>query len=128
LTTERRYDARIETKVHMTCRIPARPCRTTMQDVSHFGCRLDVPEGNVELGGTVLVDLPGAAMFPGRVVWIRGSQVGVRFLRRLRGAPAVALGLEQAEPEVVLESQSEPRSKAEGLLSHWFRRLTGRLV
>jgi hypothetical protein len=126
LSTERRYDARIETDVHMTCRIPARPCRTTMQDVSHYGCRLDVPEGNVELGGTVLIDLPGAAMFPGSVVWIRGSQVGVRFLRRLRGAPAVALGLEEAEPEVVVDEVVQPRSKAEGLLSHWFRRLTGR--
>ena len=99
-----------------------------MQDVSHYGCRLDVPEGNVELGGTVLIDLPDAPMFPGQVVWLKGNTAGVRFLRRLDGRSAVALGLDEPEPEVVQEEVDQPRSKAEGLLSHWFRRLASRFA
>ena len=124
---ERRIEARIETDVHLTCRIPARPSRTTLHDLSHYGCRLDLTDANVELGGTVLLDFPGAPLFPGHVVWIRGNQAGVHFERPLQGAPAVALGLDQPEPEPEPYQLPEPaRDERGGLLKHWIRRLTGR--
>jgi hypothetical protein len=124
---ERRFLERIETNVHLTCRVPARPCRTILQDLSAHGCRLELPDANIELGGTVLLDLPGAARFPGRVVWVRGNVAGIHFFRQLTGAAAVALGIEEPEPEV------EPPAPVEdpdlkGFLQHWIRRLTGRLA
>ena len=123
---ERRVEDRIETSVLLMCRVPARPSRAIMHDVSHEGCRLELPQANAELGGTALLDLPGAAQFPGSVVWVRGPHVGIRFHRRLRGAVAVALGLEEPEPEPVAEPEPVQGPRTEGLLRHWIRRLTGR--
>lgn len=127
---ERRVEERIETDVHLTCRIPARPSRTILHDLSHHGCRIDLSDANVELGGTILLDFPGAPLFPGNVVWIRGDQAGIHFERPLRGAPAVALGLDAPEPEPEEVQAYEPAEDAhsEGLLRHWIRRLTGRLA
>ena len=126
---ERRLEERTETNVLLTCRVPARPCRAIMHDLSHAGCRLELPDGNVKLGGTALVDLPGAAQVPGRVVWIRGNQAGIQFHRRLTGAAAVALGLDEPEPEPVAAEALEPaeNSNLRGILRHWIRRLTGGL-
>ena len=123
---ERRVEDRTETNVLLMCRVPARPCRAIMHDVSHEGCRLELPDANAELGGTALLDLPGAAQFPGRVVWVRGTQAGIRFHRRLRGTPAIALGLEEPEPKPVFEPEPGPEPGVQGLLRHWIRRLTGR--
>jgi hypothetical protein len=120
---ERRFDTRIETNVQLGCRLPALPQRGALVDVSHYGCRMAVGTANAELGTTALIDLPGAPAFKGTVVWTNGTQVGIRFHRRLPGPPAVAFGLEQPKakpaPEVVQEYQ------AQGLLSHWVRRLFG---
>ena len=124
---ERRVENRTETNVLLTCRVPARPYRAVMHDVSLEGCRLELPDANTELGGTALIDLPGAAQYPGRVMWVSGTQMGIRFHRRLRGAPAIALGLEQPEPEPV-EPEPVAQPQPEGLLRHWIRRLTGRLA
>ena len=125
---ERRLEERIETNVLLTCRVPARPCRAIMHDLSHAGCRLELPDGNIELGGTALIDLPGVSQVTGRVVWIRGNQAGIQFHRRLAGAAAVALGLEEPEPEPVEAESSEPAEDANlgGMLRHWIRRLTDR--
>jgi hypothetical protein len=122
---ERRREERTETNVLLTCRVPARPCRVVMHDLSHTGCRLELPEMNAPLGATALLDLPGATQFPGRVVWIRGNVVGIRFLRPLRGPAAVELGIEAApEPEPDLYPAAET-SNLGGILRHWIRRLTG---
>ena len=113
---ERRREERTETNVLLTCRVPARPCRVVMHDLSHTGCRLELPEMNAPLGAT---------QFPGRVVWIRCNVVGIRFLRPLRGAAAVELGIEAApEPEPDLYPAAET-SNLGGILRHWIRRLTG---
>lgn len=124
---ERRLRERIETNVHLTCRVPARPCRTTVQDLSANGCRLELPDANIELGGTVLLDLPGEARFPGRVVWIRGNLAGIQFFRQLTGPAAVVLGIEAPAPEPEEpEPVEDPNLK--GFLRHWMRRLTGRFA
>jgi hypothetical protein len=97
-----------------------------MHDLSHGGCRLELPEGNIELGGTALIDLPGAGQVSGTVVWIRGHQAGVRFSRPLRGAAAVTLGLDEPEPEpVAAEPEPAGETNLGGILRHWIRRLTG---
>ena len=120
---ERRLDERIETDVHLTCRVPARPCRAMMHDLSHTGCRLEFRDASVELGATALIDLPGAQV-AGRIVWIRGAVAGIQFDRRLGKGVSIALGLDEPEPVVVEETPSE--SKVGGLLRHWIRRLSDR--
>ena len=120
---ERRLDERIETDVHLTCRVPARPCRAMMHDLSHTGCRLEFRDASVELGATALIDLPGAQVV-GRIVWIRGAVAGIHFDRRLGKGVSIALGLD--EPEPVVEEETPTESKVGGLLRHWMRRLSDR--
>jgi hypothetical protein len=125
---ERRLAERTETNVLLTCRVPARPCRATMLDVSHLGCSLEMPDANIELGGTALLDLPGAGEISGLVVWVRGKRAGVRFHRRLTGKAAVVLGLEEPEPEPAAEPLAAAGdSNLREMLRHWIRRLTGGL-
>ena len=121
---ERRSTQRIETNVHLTCRVPAMPCRATMHDLTYDGCRIEVPQGKLEHGATMLIDLPGAAGFPGTVMWVKGTQAGIRFERRLGKASAIALGIEQPDPEPDPEPQWM-RPEGETFLRHWVRRLLG---
>jgi len=123
---ERRRDERTETNVLLTCRVPARPCRAVMHDLSHTGCRIELPDANVELGGTALLDLPAAGQVAGTVVWVRGRVAGIKFLRRLGGSAAVALGLD-APPEPAAAKREElfVEPNLRGMLRHWIRRLTG---
>ena len=122
---ERRRDERTGTSVLLTCRVPARPCRAVIHDLSHTGCRIELPEGNVELGGTALLDLPAAGQVTGRVVWVRGHVAGIRFLRRLSGPASIALGLDEP-PEPAAPEPEEPfyEPNLRGMLRHWMRRLT----
>ena len=66
---ERRSTERAPIDVSLTCRIPARPLRGVIRDVSHQGCRIEVPGAPIELGGTALLELPGAGSVAGRIVW-----------------------------------------------------------
>ena len=122
---ERRRDERNVTNVLLTCRVPARPCRAIMHDLSHTGCRLELPDANVELGGTALLDLPAAGQVAGRVVWVRSGVAGIEFLRRLSGEASIALGLDEPPPPAPPEPEEpvyEPNLR--GMLRHWMRRLT----
>ena len=121
---ERRVEQRLEMNLHLGCRVPATPCHGVLLDISADGCRVKVPTTNIEPGSTALLDLPGAPRWPGRVVWIRNGEVGVRFQRRLRGAPAVTLGIETPAPAQP-ESPPAPVAAGGGLLRHWIRRLAG---
>lgn len=124
---ERRRDERNETNVLLTCRIPARPCRAVMHDLSHIGCRLELPDATAELGGTALLELPGAERTSGLIVWTRGNVAGIEFHHRLGGAAAIALGLDEPNPEPVEPEPDEQvdESNLRGILRHWIRRLTG---
>jgi hypothetical protein len=123
MSVERRAAERIPVNLNLTCRIPASPCRGTIHDISHLGCKLEVPGKPIELGGTALMELPGAANVTGRVVWIHGKTAGIRFERSLGKAAAIAVGLEQPEP---VDNRPLPIEKnRDGLLRHWFRRLSG---
>jgi hypothetical protein len=120
---ERRGAERKPINLSLTCRIPASPCRATVHDISYHGCRLEVPGKPVELGGTALMELPGAPRVSGRVVWIQGRTAGIRFERSLGKAAAIAVGLEQ--PEAAEEKPLPVEANRDGLLRHWFRRLSG---
>ena len=124
---ERRLDERIETNVQLTCRVPARPCRAVMHDVSRVGCRIEVAGAAVELGATALIDLPGAQV-AGRVVWLRGNVAGIQFNRRLGKAASIALGLEEPQPEEAVSGHADIANipSRESFLKHWMRRLSGR--
>jgi hypothetical protein len=111
-------------EVSLTCRIPARPMRAVIRDVSRHGCRIEVPGAPIELGGTALLELPDAGKIAGSIVWTQGKIAGVRFDRALSGSAAVALGLEQAQPaETIAAIEYAPQPA--GILRHWFRRLAG---
>jgi hypothetical protein len=96
-----------------------------MHDLSHTGCRIEMPDANVELGGTALLDFPGAGRATGHVVWTRGKIAGIEFHHRLGGAAAVTLGLDEP-PEPVAPEPDKPASESNlrGILRHWIRRLT----
>jgi hypothetical protein len=123
---ERRGDERIEKSMHVSCRVPARPRWAFMHDLSHTGCRLEFREMDVECGGTVVLEPPGLRQIPGQVVWTKGHQAGVRFERWLGNSASVALGLDEPEPEPVIEEPAEGEKGLSGLLRHWMRRLTGK--
>jgi hypothetical protein len=121
---ERRSAQRTPIDLALTCRMPARPQPATLRDVTHHGCRIEVPGAPIELGGTTLIEVPGAGKVTGSVVWTQGRTAGVRFERALGSHVAVALGLEQPKPP---EPEPEPEASqpAGGILRHWFRRLAG---
>ena len=120
---ERRAEQRVPINLSLTCRIPASPCRATIHDISRHGCKLEVPGAPIELGGTALMELPGSARVTGRVVWIEGKTAGVHFERALGKATAIALGLEQPEPEEPAPDVTPRDRNRNGVLRHWFRRL-----
>lgn len=123
---ERRVGERIETMVELPCRVPATPCRAVMLDLSRDGCRLQMPHANFERGATALINLPGAEQFPGRVVWVTGNFVGVRFQRRMSDTLAAALGVGEAPPEPEAEPIVEEAPRALGeVVRHWIRRMVG---
>jgi hypothetical protein len=123
MVVERRAAERIPVSLNLTCRIPASPCRAIIHDISHRGCKVEVPGGPVELGGTALMELPTAARIMGRVVWVKGRTAGIRFERSLDKATAIAVGLELADPPEPPPPLVDENAK--GLLHHWFRRLAG---
>jgi hypothetical protein len=121
---ERRSAERASIDVRLTCRMPARPQAATVCDVSHYGCKIEVPGAPMELGGTALLEVPGVARVSGQIVWTHGKSAGVRFEQALSSSAAVALGLEQPEP-VEIAPEIEVAETSGGLFRHWFRRLTG---
>jgi len=122
---ERRREERIETKVYLNCRVPALPVLALMHDLSHGGCRLEFRDANIHPGGTILLELPGSPRTPGVVRWRRGRETGVRFERDLGRKTAIALGLDQPDPDQEPEP-IQPPEPVGGFLSHWIRRLMGR--
>jgi len=121
---ERRTTERMPIDVTLTCRMPARPQRAVVRDVSRHGCKIEVPGAPMELGGTALLELPGMTNVAGQIVWTRGKTAGIRFERALGSSAAVALGLEQAKPVEVMVEIEYPQPGT-GILRHWFRRLAG---
>ena len=121
---ERRTAERTTIDVNLTCRMPARPQRATVRDVSHQGCKIEVPGSPIELGGTALLELPGMTNVSGQIVWTNGRTAGIRFDRSLGSSASVALGQEQAKPVEVMVEIEYPQPGA-GILRHWFRRLAG---
>jgi hypothetical protein len=102
--------------------MPASPRAAIVRDISYSGCKLEVPGAPMELGGTALLEVPGAHDVSGRVVWATGKVGGVEFERPLGKPAAIILGLEEPEPEAPpppIEYAPQPG----GVLSHWFRRL-----
>jgi hypothetical protein len=104
--------------------MPAAPQPATIRDISHDGCRIEVPRGTIELGGTAVIEVPGVGSVAGSIVWTQGRVAGVRFERSLASPAAIAFGLEQPKPVEVLPDPV-PRDESGGILTHWFRRLSG---
>jgi hypothetical protein len=120
---DRRREARIEVNLAASCRIPARPVRGRIEDVSYEGCRIRMSNANAEIGATALIQVPGAQPISGIVMWKDHSMIGVCFMRPLDAAGAVAFGLAEPEPPAAPEPVAIPETP-QGLyarLHHWFR-------
>jgi len=124
---ERRVRERTQVTLSMTCRMPAFPRRVTIHDVSERGCKIELRGAPLELGGTALLEVPGMPKVAGRIVWCHGNVAGVQFERPLAPNAARAFGMDMPEPEPVVVEVVVPE-KSEGLLRHWFRRLTRRFA
>ncbi len=123
---DRRRSPRLGTTVHLLCRIPATPCSAVVRDVSQSGCRLEIKGSQPVLGGTAMLEVPGARAIACQVVWVALPMVGLQFERPLARQTAIALGLEQPDPEPVQELEAMPEEQGLRLiLQHWMRRLTG---
>jgi hypothetical protein len=120
---ERRGNERRPVDIKLTCRMPARPQKIVVHDISYDGCKLEVPGAMLELGGTTLLDVPGAGQVAGRIIWAHGRVGGVRFERRLGTPAAIALGLEQAQAEEAKATFAELSPQPAPRLPHWFRLL-----
>ncbi|QYJ07712.1 PilZ domain-containing protein [Qipengyuania flava] len=117
---DRRARKRVATDRELTCRIPARPARVKLLDVSATGCRLKVVGMRVEPGATVHIDLPDGRSVAGTAVWYESARIGVRFESELDEAQAVALGL-LSESSVPTDAHVEPIAP-QPRTAHWLRR------
>lgn len=110
--------------VRLSARVPASPVPARILDLSHFGCRVALRDLHLELGATITLEMANGDRVAGQVVWSHASQAGVRFHRRLRSSTAIMLGIEQAVATSV-EVVPEYPEQTGGLISHWYRRLSG---
>ncbi|MGN6496768.1 MAG: PilZ domain-containing protein [Tsuneonella sp.] len=120
---DRRREARIEVNIAAACRIPAKPVRGQIDNVSYEGCRIRMSNANAEIGATALIQLPGCRPVSGIVVWKDRYMIGVCFMRRLDLAGAVAFGLAEPEPPAASEPVAIPATPQRfyARLHHWFR-------
>ena len=100
---DRRAADRRPLNFSLTCRTPACPRPAIVRDISYTGCKLEVPSAPLELGGTALLEVPGASQVSGHVVWAAGKMGGIHFDRPLGTPAAIAFGLEE-EPEPIEEA------------------------
>lgn len=121
---DRRTGERVELDVRLSARVPASPVAARILDLSHVGCRVALSNLHLEPGATITLEIANGDRVSGEVVWSRASEAGVRFHRRLKSGTAVTLGIEQA-PEPVAPIEPEPQQAEGGLISHWYRRLSG---
>jgi hypothetical protein len=121
---DRRREARIAVNLAVSCRIPARPVRGTIEDISYEGCRIRMSDALAELGATAMIMLPGCEPVTGIVVWKDINTIGVCFVRALDEQAAIFFGLTAAEAVDEPEEKDEPH-EAMGLcaqLHHWIRK------
>lgn len=117
---DRRARKRVATDREITCRIPARPARVKLLDVSATGCRLKVVGMRVEPGATVHIDLPDGGSVIGTAVWYEAAKVGVHFEEPLDEDQSVALGL-LSKTSVATHAHVEPIAQ-QPRKAHWLRR------
>ena len=120
----RRGRDRVPTDIGLTCRVPARPTPTRILDVSHYGCRIDLPGYIAEPGASIVFEMPTGERMNGEVRWSDDVNAGVRFAHALRPATARSLGLEDNRDAVRTPvPATEPTREADGsLLRHWYRK------
>lgn len=123
---ERRSSERIAADFATTCRVPATPHRAKIVDVSHHGCRIELPDAPKPIGATVHFELGPRTRVSGQIVWATAGAAGVRFHRALATPAAIQLGLEQPPvQEVTIEPPSRETASIPTVLRHWVRRLCG---
>ena len=90
---EMRATDRKTSNLVLQCIILGREERAILCDVSPTGCRIELFDGGVPLrGSTIIFEVNDPIYFAGEVVWVRGSEAGVRFTKNL--SPEVRNALE----------------------------------
>lgn len=78
-----RSSERIPVYCQTMARAPASPVLVTILDISKTGCRIESDSSLLQVGGTVLLDIPGDQQAAGQVVWRKQSSFGIRFYKEL---------------------------------------------
>lgn len=78
---ERRASERRNCKWRATISAPPVEIGCVVEDISRYGCRVQVFFPQLAVGAVITVSLPShRKTFTGQVVWRRGEEAGIRFL------------------------------------------------
>ena len=67
----------------LNCRMPVDRGQALLCDVSPTGCKIELFDGYVSKGSTIFFELDGSNELAGQIVWVQGSEAGVRFMHNL---------------------------------------------
>jgi hypothetical protein len=88
-----RESDRKTSNIVLPCTTLGRDERAILCDVSPTGCRIELFDGAMpQRGATIIFEVKDPLYFAGEIVWVRGSEAGVRFTRDL--TPEVRSALE----------------------------------
>ena len=75
------------------CRTPVARAQALLCDISETGCRIELFDGHVQRGSTIIFEIDARNELAGQIVWVQGNEAGVRFSHKLSHAIRTALEL-----------------------------------
>lgn len=91
MTMQQRIFDRTTSNLVIDCIVQRQRERAILCDVSASGCRMELFDGVVQIGSTIIFELDDRLAFAGEVVWTRGGEAGVQFTRSLPARVMTAL-------------------------------------
>ncbi|MXO97299.1 hypothetical protein GRI34_12815 [Erythrobacter aquimaris] len=91
MTLQQRTFDRAASNLVIDCIVLRRRERAILCDISASGCRMELFDGFVQLGSTIIFELDERLAFAGEVVWTRGGEAGVQFTKPLPASIMTAL-------------------------------------
>lgn len=90
---QERSSVRRSTNLVLPCRVPAKLEKAILSDISLTGCRIELFDGTPQKGSTIIFEVSESDHLAGEIVWVRGSEAGVRFSHKLSAPVRSALDL-----------------------------------
>ncbi len=84
---------RQDSNIVLNCRTPVARAQALLCDISETGCRIELFDGYVQRGATIIFEIDARNELAGQIVWVHGNQAGVSFSHRLSHAIRTALEL-----------------------------------